>query len=127
MPNYLFHCDEENGGCGNRWETQVFMSEISNLHPKCKNCRKQKTVIRDWSAENVGMQMTCTTLGAYAERKTNRMSVDEKTHLHKQQNSYKDKNFAGKLPDGAKLYDKDSRGKPIASKKQRKKNESVKK
>ena len=40
MPNYLFHCDEENGGCGNRWETQVFMSEISNLHPKCKNCKK---------------------------------------------------------------------------------------
>ena len=52
------------------------------------------------------------------------LSIDEKTHLHKQQNSYKDKNFAGKLPDGAKLYDKDSRGKPIASKKQRKKNGS---
>jgi hypothetical protein len=121
MPTYIFKCDNEEGGCGHTWETEALMCEIERLHPVCPECKQVEAVGRDWLAENVGMQMVCTTLGAFTERKTDRMSEDEKIHLHKTQNAYKDKKFHGKLPEGAKIYERDSSGERKISRKQRRK------
>lgn len=117
---YLFICDKDDRGCGHSFEIECLMSAISTLKAQCPKCYKTKTVRRDYSGENkIVFDSSPKTLGALADRQTERFSEDKKASLNKKHNEYKDKAFTGSLPDGASLKTVDKNGRRIASRTQR--------
>lgn len=121
MPTYIFQCDSDLGGCGNVFEVQSSMQDVPKLKPTCSSCKKRKPVRRDYTAENsTVINATPATLGTLANRNTNKLSNDEKAHIHYENNKYKYTPFQGKLPDGATPMSRDDTGRLIPSKKQHK-------
>lgn len=87
MPTYTFKCDEDTG-CGHIWEFTCLMSELDEKRPKsCPQCKKRKSIHQVFGDVTVSLPKT---LGSLAERNTNRMSEDERTHLHKKHNEYRE-------------------------------------
>jgi len=118
MPTYVFECYAEEGGCGHVFERTAEMSKSTNLKPTCSSCNKKKPVGRNYQRENIRVvDATPQTVGALADRNTNRMSDDEK---HSRRDTYIEQPFTGQLPEGASLIPTDAKGKRQASKKQRK-------
>ena len=106
--------------CGEQWTVSASLQEISNLKPACPSCRKQKTVFRDFQAENVGFSMPPTTVGSLADRNSNHMSEDEKIHRYNKNNEYRNHPYTGILPEGASTIPVDNQGKRLPDKKQKK-------
>jgi len=126
MPIYTFECYEEDGGCGQIFDISCGMNEISTLpKPLCPNCNNNIAVSRNFNSDVYVFDSSPRTVGALAERNTNRMSEDQRNALNEKHTSYK-KPFTGKLPEGGSLFPVDSKGKIIPSnrrpKKPRKKN-----
>jgi hypothetical protein len=64
------------------------MSELDDNRPKsCPKCRKRKSLTSVFFPPNVNIPST---LGSIAEKNTDRLSEDEKHHLNKKHNEYKD-------------------------------------
>jgi len=112
MPQYEFICRK----CNSEFIVECIMSEISDLKPCCKLCNSKKTA-RKFSAPIINIPKT---LGSLADKNTDTFSDDYKNHLNKKHNKYRFKEeFQGKLPEGAKTFERDSDGK-------RKSNSSIK-
>lgn len=107
---YDFECYENEGGCGTIFEVQCSMNEIIDLWPKCPNCNKKYAVHRNYGGQVISVPKT---LGMLAEKNSRNMSSDQKIALTEQFSNYKNKPFEGKLPEGAKTYERDSKGKRI--------------
>lgn len=76
MPTYVFRCEN----CNHSFELQYSIKKISGAHPKCSLCKKNKSVYRDYQAENVShYDSTPRTVGTLAERNSKRLSDEAKT------------------------------------------------
>lgn len=102
MPNYSYHC----ANCNNNFELFFFIKDY-NSQPKCVHCKSNKThrnYIDDVLTQSSSVKKSDSelkTLGDLAKRNTDRMSVDEKHHLHVKHNSYREKvEDAKPLPKG---------------------------
>jgi len=116
MITYVFTCYEEDGGCGHTFEVEAHMSDVKGLKPRCPECRKIKSVARDFCAEDKSfVDASPTTVAALAERNTSRLSTDEKHHIHKKLNAYRDKPYTGPMPKDGSLVPRDADGKRIPS------------
>ena len=111
MPNYVFEC----GKCESQFEISCPMDVISGLKPECPECGKKDEVYRDFNGIIVSVPKT---LGSLAEKNGSKMSEDHKAFLTKKYTEYRNKPFTGTLPEGAKLFDRDSEGKRIPTTKQ---------
>jgi putative FmdB family regulatory protein len=111
MPEYEFHCDN----CDHSFSVVMSMRDY-NATQRCPNCITYDKVHREYGAENVTGRVECRTVGAYADRKSERMSEDEKFHLYKQNNAYR---FQPKpdLPDGYVRVDKNDPDKSFKNQK----------
>ena len=101
MPTYTFKCDS----CDHQFEKFMTMAKYTDRQV-CPNCKKIKPVHRDYSADTL-MSATVTLsddqlkLGHLAKRNGERMSADEKAHLHRKHNEYKyNKKATRDLPNG---------------------------
>jgi len=124
MPLYTFECYSEDGGCGQIFDISCGMNEISTLpKPLCPNCNDNWSVSRNFNSSIYVFDSSPRTVGALAERNTNKISEDQKIMLNDKHTSYK-KPFTGNLPKGGSLFPVDKKGKIIPSNKkhQRKKN-----
>ena len=88
MPIYTYICDE----CRHNFE--IFMSITKyppENSPACPVCDESSNVRRDIQADVAGITniMPAQTLGSFAEKKTNKMSQDEKFNKWYDQNKYK--------------------------------------
>jgi hypothetical protein len=96
------------------------MAEAPNLKPRCPKCRKSKPVNRNYAAEASNVRdATPKTVGELALRNSERMSADEKAHLTKEHNKYKDEAFVGPVPEGGSLIPRDKDGRRLPSQQQR--------
>jgi hypothetical protein len=121
MPNYIFECYAEDGGCGYIFEVEAPAEDASKLKPACLSCNQRKPVSRNYQLESVSVfDVSPKTVGALAERNTERLSEDEKSSIFRRNNEYKNQPFTGSLPDGGSLISRDTKGKRIPSKHQRK-------
>lgn len=122
MPTYIYECFEDDGGCGTQYEQRQSVSELATYKPRCPTCKKRKCVKRNLTAELSDVYFTNSqpqTLGALAEKNTSRLSNDERAHIVRENNKYKDEPFQGSLPENASLYPVDAQGKRVPSKEQR--------
>lgn len=106
MARYTYQCYKDDGGCDHVFEIACTIAEYQEKHADkqhtCPNCRKRKPVNRNYQIDGpmyVG-DSTPKTLGALADRNTSKISVDEKHHLNKVHNEYKEKAPTKELPDG---------------------------
>lgn len=89
MPQYNMQCLESEGGCGHIIEFTCLMSELEEKRPKsCPKCRKRKTLQSMFFPPSA---QVLTTLGHYADKNADKISADEKHHLTKEHNSYKER------------------------------------
>ena len=117
MPLYTFMCDPENRGCSHVFSISCLMNEISTKKPKCPGCKKTKSVIRDWSNDNIYVgDSSPKTVGALADRNARNMSSDEQ-HSIKTKNRIQKPKFTGSVPEGGSLLPVDSKGKKYIPKK----------
>lgn len=102
MPDYNFECYQEDGGCGELFTISCSMDKISELTPKCPNCKNKKAVARNFSGDIYIFDGSPKTVGSLADRNSKNMSEDQKHYLKEKHTSYK-KPFTGSLPDGGRL------------------------
>lgn len=125
MPQYSFVCCQESGGCGHTFEKYAKISDyekqILNKRHKCPSCHKIKPVRRELTPPLYVGDSSPKTVGALADRNTDRMSDDHRESLMREHTKYLDAPFTGKLPEGASLVPRDKDGKRIPSSTQRKK------
>lgn len=87
MPTYQFHCDPDEGGCNHVVEIRCsFKNKELNRPKSCPKCRKRKSIVELFGGSMVHIPVT---LGSFADKKTGKMSEDERTHLKIKQNEYK--------------------------------------
>jgi len=99
------------GGCGNTFELAASMQEAPNLKPTCKSCKKRKPVHRDYLTENHSViDTTPKTIGALAERNTQKKSADEIASIKRKNNEYKNKPLEIPLGPGMEQVQRDSQG-----------------
>ena len=103
MPVYSFLCDKEEDGCNKRFQKTLSFTEYDEkvIHNRvtCPNCKKRKPVIVELNTPlHVGVSGR--TVGVIAERNDTRISKDEKHHLHKKNNAYREPLIDKPLPDG---------------------------
>lgn len=104
MPTYTYFCEN----CNKTFELFSYIKDY-NPKPKCIVCKKSKTyrsymddvITQSASVKKADSELK--TLGDLAMRNTERMSEDEKIHLYKKHNSYKENVGDSKpLPEGMK-------------------------
>ena len=66
----------------------------------CPNCKKTKSVCRDFSVDIPMRISTTITLGSLAEKNSDRMSDDHKESLRRKHNEYKENRPNTELPEG---------------------------
>jgi putative FmdB family regulatory protein len=102
MPTYSYYCS----GCKKDFE--LFFSIKDYIHnPKCCLCDTNNDVhrlyIKDISTQSTSIKKADSelkTLGDLANRNRDKMSNDEKNHLHTKHNSYKEEKSDKPLPKG---------------------------
>ena len=99
MPIYPFLCDDEENGCGERFEKTFTFKEydekVERNRVTCPKCKKRSPVRLEPNIPE--LYMVGRTLGILADRKK---SVDEQHHLTKKHTEYKTKQIDKPLPDG---------------------------
>lgn len=120
MPTYTFECTIENDGCGYSWETFLLMSDYHpNNFPECPSCGQKEATRRNFEADLPRAKVETLTVGALAEKNSDRLSQDEKDAIWHRDNAYKFQPTK-KLPKGMK-YMRGENGELNISQKQRKK------
>ena len=90
MPTYEFECDPDNGGCGHRIEISCTYAEKEDNQPKsCPKCRKRKPLYEVFGGGN--SVFIPVTIGSLIDKNNSRISADEKHHLNKKHNEYKER------------------------------------
>ena len=109
MPTYQFQCDPDEGGCGHIMEIKCSFEDKKKNQPKsCPKCRKRKTIFELFGTANpVHIPVT---LGSYADKKTAKMSEDEKHHRNIEDNKYKQHKHPGFIegPEGRMIRNPDA-------------------
>ncbi len=105
MARYTFLCDEDDSGCGHTFEIACSISEYEEKIDRpqtCPECRKIKSVRRDLQSDAIMYvgDSTPKTLGAKCDKNSSRISADEKHHLNKKHNAYKEVAPSKPLPKG---------------------------
>lgn len=101
MPTYSYYCDQ----CENQFELFAYIKDYIEK-PECPDCSSKETyrlVAQDVKTQSCSvkkMDSELKTLGDLAKRNSDRLSDDEKHHLHNKHNEYKDEAFKKPLPDG---------------------------
>ena len=89
MPTYQFYCDPDEGGCGNATEISCSFDDKEKSRPKsCRKCRKRKAIIEIFGGG--AYLFIPETLGHTMDRNSSKMSEDEKHHLNKKHNEYRE-------------------------------------
>ena len=97
MPTYEYNCDIEEGGCGETIEVRCSFSNKEQNRPKsCPKCRKRKYLYEVFSGGS--STLVPKTLGHLVDKNSSKISADEKYHLQKKHNEYR--NPGGKWVDG---------------------------
>lgn len=106
MPTYSYICEK----CNHQFELFFTLKDYTtnkeNETPKCENCKSKKTH-RNYSIDITSQVASVKksdselkTLGDLAKRNTDRLSNDEKAHLHRKHNAYKEETPQKELPKG---------------------------
>jgi putative FmdB family regulatory protein len=96
MPTYEYYCDPEDGGCGNSIEIRCsFEDKESNKPKSCRKCRKRKALREVFGSTETFIPKT---LGSLMDKNSDKMSADEKHHLHKVHNAYKESKEPSWIP-----------------------------
>ena len=101
MPTYSYTCDK----CNTDFELFFYIKDYQE-QPKCVNCNSAKThrlYINDISTQIASVKKSDTelkTIGDLANRNRDRLSEDEKAHLYKKHNDYKETPPDKPLPKG---------------------------
>lgn len=102
MPTYSYRCEK----CEHSFELFAHIRDY-DPEPKCVKCKSSKThrlYMNDVASQSVAVRKADSelkTVGDLAMRNTDRMSVDEKTHLYMKHNDYKENKEETKpLPSG---------------------------
>lgn len=81
---------------------------IADYSPKqkCPSCKSSKYVCRDYQSDNVTGRVAIRTLGALADKNSDKLSDDEKQALYRKHNEYR---FQPKpeLPEGMKRINRE--------------------
>lgn len=100
MPEYSYLCEK----CSNTFSL-VFSIRDYIEHPKCDDCGSK--CIRNYSEDLISLNMSIRksdselkTVGDLAQRNSERMSEDQKAHLYKKHNDYKETPSQKELPKG---------------------------
>lgn len=104
MPTYTYQCPS----CGD-FEFRSSMSDYKNK-VKCPKCKKlsPRNVLSDAESTIVIGDSSPKTVGAMAERNADKLSADEKHHLNKKHNAYKEQDLNKPLPPGMERIQKPS-------------------
>lgn len=101
MPTYSYLCNE----CNNKFELFFYIKDYIE-HPKCEKCNSSKTCRRyteDVLTQSASVKKSDSelkTIGDLAQRNSDKLSEDEKTHLYQKHNSYKFEDNHIELPKG---------------------------
>ena len=101
MPNYTYECN----ACHYVFELFSTIKDYQES-PKCVKCNSKKTsrmLAEDAMTLNSSVKKSDSelkTIGDLANRNRDKMSEDQKTHLHKKHNDYKEKESDKELPTG---------------------------
>jgi putative FmdB family regulatory protein len=101
MPTYSYICNK----CRTEFELFFYIKDYTE-HPNCIKCNATNTCrnfIKDVSTLNASVKKSdneLKTLGDLAQRNSEKMSDDEKSHLYMKHNAYKDKQDLKPLPSG---------------------------
>jgi len=106
MPTYTYKCSK----CNERFELFSTVSDY-DPNPKCTECKSKKTercFLEDVSTISGSVKKADSelgTIGDLANRNRDKLSDDEKVHLHNKHNSYKEQPIEN-LPKGMKQIKK---------------------
>lgn len=91
MPQYNFSCNQDHEGCGTLIRLDCSMADLDNQISllKCPNCKKKKAIRRVYDGESFPMAYQPKTLGTLADKNSSKMSLDYKTHLKDQYETFK--------------------------------------
>ncbi len=101
MPAYTYQCEK----CDSVFEIVCSIREYGK-EVKCCSCGSKKTYRRyidDVATQSASVKKSDSelkTIGDLAQRNTDRLSNDEKAHLHHKHNSYKEEQSTKPLPKG---------------------------
>lgn len=110
MPNYSYVCQ----ACLNEFELFYYIKDYQS-EPKCPRCNKYQThrmLILDVSTQSHSVKKSdneLKTVGDLANRNRDRLSEDEKRHLYKKHNAYKEDSSEKTLPKGMTRIKKTSK------------------
>lgn len=102
MPTYSYYCEK----CKKSFE--LFFSIKDYIEkPECIDCKNNKFTRRDYNTDITSQSAAVKksdnelkTLGDLANRNRDKMTEDQREHLHNKHNKYKDENLAKPLPKG---------------------------
>lgn len=101
MPIYSYSCKK----CESNFELFAYIKDYEEK-PKCPSCKSTQTLrltandARTQGCSVKKLDSELKTIGDLALRNRDRLSDDEKQHLHEKHNEYKDEAFKKPLPDG---------------------------
>ena len=100
MPTFTYMCNS----CNKIFEKQLSFKEYDTISVLCE-CGSND-LQRDSQADVATVVESHKTVGSLANKNTSRMSDDEKESINRKNNAYLNKEFTGKLPEGAKTFEK---------------------
>lgn len=101
MPTYSYSCDK----CHQDFELFFYIKDYQES-PSCTHCKSKKTsrlYINDISTQRASVRKSDSelkTIGDLANRNRDKLSDDEKAHLHRKHNAYKETPSDKPLPKG---------------------------
>lgn len=102
MPTYSYHCDK----CNKDFELFFYIKDYVE-NPSCNFCKNNKSIHRLYSKDIITQATSVKktdselkTLGDLANRNRDKMSSDQREHLDKKHNEYKDNKENKPLPKG---------------------------
>lgn len=102
MPTYSYYCNK----CKKDFELFFYIKDYIE-NPACEYCQDKKATHRLYSKDILSQSASVKkadnelkTIGDLANRNRDRMSEDEKNHLNKKHNDYKDNKEDKPLPKG---------------------------
>lgn len=101
MPTYSYLCEDCNASFELFFYIKDYVEKPSCI--KCNSCNTTREYLKDVATQNTSVKKSDTelkTIGDLANRNRDRMSDDQKAHLHKKHNSYKEEQSDKPLPKG---------------------------